>query len=152
MPIVAIIFLVAFPPWDAIRAWIEPLPDTVREQIEDALDHGLDGIIVYVDQSGKIPAFYSAGWKDKVAQAPADPRALFKIASIHKLYIASAASKLSDDEQAVYSSIYDYAQRSKRLQGSERHAGDQLLRASRSIPRDIADYDYNNDSGCGAGR
>jgi hypothetical protein len=86
MPIVAIISAVVFVPWDIVP-WIAPLPDTVQEQVDDAIDHGLDGIIVYVDQSGKAPAFYSAGWKNKVTQVPADPHALFKIGSIHKLYI-----------------------------------------------------------------
>jgi D-alanyl-D-alanine carboxypeptidase len=36
-----------------------------------------------VDQPGKDPAFYAAGWKNKVNQVPADPHALFKIASIY---------------------------------------------------------------------
>ena len=98
MPIVAIICAVIFPPWDAIWVWLAPLPDTVQEQVDDAVDHGLDGIIVYVDQSGKEPAFHSAGWKNKADQAPADPHALFKIASISKLYIAAAAAKLVNDQ------------------------------------------------------
>ena len=62
--------------------------------MDDAIDHGLDGIIVYVDQPGKAPAFYAAGWKNKGTQVPADPHALFKIASISKLYIATATAKL----------------------------------------------------------
>ena len=94
MPVVAIVCLVVFPPWDGIWTWIAPLPDTVQEQVDDALEHGLNGIIVYVDQTGKTPAYYSAGWKNKADQEPADPHALFKIASIHKLYIAAATAKL----------------------------------------------------------
>jgi CubicO group peptidase (beta-lactamase class C family) len=54
----------------------------------------MDGIIVYVDQAGKKPAFYAAGWKDRQTKVPADPQALFKIGSISKLYIAAAAAKL----------------------------------------------------------
>ncbi len=94
MPIVGIIFIVLFLPWDGIRAWITPLPDTVQEQVDDAIGHGLDGIIVYVDEAGQPPAFYTAGWKNKVTQVPADPHALFKIGSISKLYIATATAKL----------------------------------------------------------
>ena len=93
MPVVGIICIVVFPPWDGIRAWITPLPDTVREQVDDAIGYGLDGIIVYVDKKGEPPAFYSAGWKNKVTKVPADPDALFKIGSIHKLYIAAAVAK-----------------------------------------------------------
>ena len=98
MPIVAIICIVIFPPWEGILAWLAPLPDTVQEQVDDGIDRGLDGIIVYVDQPGKAPVFYSAGWKNKETQVPSDPQALFKIASISKLYIATAAVKLANDQ------------------------------------------------------
>lgn len=94
MPIVGIICIVMFSPWDGIWAWITPLPDTVQEQVDDAIGYGLDGIIVYVDEAGQPPAFYSAGWKNKVTQVPADPHALFKIGSVSKLYIATAVAKL----------------------------------------------------------
>ncbi len=94
MPLVAVVCAVAFVPWAGVRAWLAPLPDSVQEQAEDAVRYGLDGIIVYVDQAGKAPMGYAAGWKDKANRTPADPEALFKIASISKLYIAAAAAKL----------------------------------------------------------
>jgi hypothetical protein len=37
---VAIISIVVFPPWDGISAWLAPLPDTVQEQVDAAIDHG----------------------------------------------------------------------------------------------------------------
>ena len=49
---------------------------------------------MYVDKAGEPPAFYTAGWKNKASQVPADPQALFKIGSISKLYIAAATAKL----------------------------------------------------------
>lgn len=94
MPIVAITIVIVIAPLDLVPPWIAPLPDTVQEQVDNAIDYGLDGIIVYVDQLGKTPAFYAAGWKDKLTQEPADPYALFKIGSISKLYIATATAKL----------------------------------------------------------
>ena len=94
MPIIAIICVVIIPPWDGLRIWLTPLPDTVQEQVEDATDYGLDGIIVYVDQQGKAPEFYAAGLKNKATQEPADPQALFKIASINKMYVATSVAKL----------------------------------------------------------
>ena len=97
MPIVAIISVIVIAPLDLVPPMIAPLPDTVQEQVDSAIDQGLDGIIVYVDQAGKAPEFYAAGWKDKVARVPADPHALFKIGSIHKLYIATAVAKLVND-------------------------------------------------------
>ena len=77
-----------------VRAWILPLPDTVQEQLNEAIGHGFDGMIVYVDQAGKPPEFYAAGWHDRKKKIPAYPQALFKIASITKLYVAVAAAKL----------------------------------------------------------
>jgi len=56
-PLVGIFCLVAFTPWDIIWAWITPVPDTVQEQVDDAIGHGLDGMIVYVDKAGEPPAF-----------------------------------------------------------------------------------------------
>lgn len=94
MPIVALVCIVLLPPWNGITAWLAPLPDTVQEQVDAAIEHGLDGIIVYVDKAGMPPTLYTAGWKDKATQTPADPQALFKIASISKLYVATAAAKL----------------------------------------------------------
>ncbi len=76
---------------------ILPLPDTVQEQVNEALGLGLDGMIVYVDEGGKPPAFYAGGWKDREKKIPADPKALFKIASISKLYVAIAVAKLVND-------------------------------------------------------
>lgn len=99
MAVVAIVCFIIFPPWEIVWAWIPPLPDTVQEQVDEAIDHGFDGIIVYVDQGGKEPAFYTAGWKNRENQVPADPHALFKIASISKLYIAVAAAKLVNDKR-----------------------------------------------------
>ena len=94
MPIVAIISAIVIAPLDLVPSWIAPLPDTVQEQVDDAVDQGLDGVIVYVDQAGKDPAFYTAGWKNKITPEPADPHALFKIGSIQKLYVATSVAKL----------------------------------------------------------
>ncbi|XAL99570.1 serine hydrolase [Phycisphaeraceae bacterium D3-23] len=99
MPIIAIVCLVVFVPWAGVWAWLAPLPDTVQEQVDDAAGHGLDGIIVYVDRPGQPPALYAAGWKDRDARVPADAHALFKIASISKLYIAAAAANLIAEER-----------------------------------------------------
>jgi len=88
-----------FVPWILVWAWILPLPDTVQEQVNEAIGHGFDGMIVYVDEAGKAPAFYAGGWKDRKNKIPADPKALFKIASIGKLYVAVAITKLVHDKR-----------------------------------------------------
>jgi CubicO group peptidase (beta-lactamase class C family) len=81
-----------------VKALILPLPNTVQEQVNQAIDHGFDGMIVYIDQAGKPPEFYAAGWHDRKHKIPAEPQALFKIASISKLYVAVAVSKLVNDK------------------------------------------------------
>ena len=116
-PILRIVFIAAsisslwFVPWTLVKAWILPLPDTVQEQVNEAIDDGLDGMIVYVDQGGKKPAFYAAGWKNRENKIPADPHTLFKIASISKLYIAVAVAKLVNDKQlSLDKTLADYLQ------------------------------------------
>jgi D-alanyl-D-alanine carboxypeptidase len=88
-----------FVPWLLVKAWILPLPNTVQQQLDQAVGHGLDGMIVYVDQAGKAPAFFASGWHNREKEIPADPKALFKIASISKLYTAVAITKLVHDQR-----------------------------------------------------
>ena len=89
----------AFVPWPLVWAWILPLPDTVQEQVDEATGHGFDGIIVYVEHPGRQPELYTAGWHDRENEILADSQALFKIASISKLYDAVATTKLVKDKR-----------------------------------------------------
>ena len=98
-----------FVPWILVKAWILPLPDTVQEQVDEAIGHGFDGMIVYVDKGGKPPAFYTGGWKDRENKIPADPKSLFKIASISKLYVAVAITKLAKNKSlSLNETLADY--------------------------------------------
>ena len=113
--ILKIAFLIAsfsslyFVPWLLVKAWILPLPDSVQEQADEAIGHGFDGIIVYVDQAGQPPGYYASGWHDREAKIPAKPQALFKIASISKLYDAVAVTKLvGDGRLSLDKTIADY--------------------------------------------
>jgi len=113
--ILRIVFITAsitslfFVPWILVKAWILPLPDTVQEQVNEAIEYEFDGIIVYVDEAGKPPAFYSAGWKNRENKIPADPHALFKIGSISKLYVAVAVAKLVNEKRlSLDKTLADY--------------------------------------------
>lgn len=98
-----------FVPWVLLKAWMMPLPETVQEVVDEAIDYGFDGIIVYVDETGKPPAFYTAGWHDRKNRIPADPQALFKIASVSKLYDAVAITKLvSEHRLSLDKTLADY--------------------------------------------
>lgn len=94
---IAVICNIIFVPWTLVWAWILPLPDTIQEQVEEGIGHGFDGMIVYVDQAGKDPAWYTGGWKNRADKIPTDPHSLFKIASIGKLYVAVSITKLVND-------------------------------------------------------
>ena len=69
------------------------IPGSIEEEMQKAVEGKFDGMIVYVNQSGKS-SFYSAGFNNREKQIPADPHDLFKIASISKLYMAAATTKL----------------------------------------------------------
>ncbi|MCP4460057.1 MAG: beta-lactamase family protein [Cytophagales bacterium] len=98
-----------FVPWLLVKAWILPLPDTIQEQVDEAIEHGFDGMIAYVDQADQPPQYFASGWHDRESKIPAKPKALFKIASISKLYDAVAVTKLvSDGRLSLDKTIADY--------------------------------------------
>lgn len=88
-----------FVPWPIVTAWIKPLPNTIQEQVNKAKDYGFEGIIVYVDEAGKSPEFYTSGYKNRETKTAADPNSLFKIASNDKLYTSVCIAKLVYDNQ-----------------------------------------------------
>ena len=107
--IVASITSLFFVPWTLVKAWILPLPDTIEEQMDEALAYDFEGMIVYIDQAGKAPQQYAAGWHNRETKTAAKPQALFKIASISKLYDAVALTKLVHEGRlSLDKTIADY--------------------------------------------
>lgn len=144
MPVVAVISAAIFIPWMVVLVWITPLPDTVKEQVGKVPDYGLDGIIVYVDQPGKTPLTYTAGWKEKENNVPADPHALFKIGSISKLYIAAAAAKIiSSHSLSLDGTLAELLpEQSRRIENADRITLRMLLQHRSGIPDWIEDTDF----------
>ncbi len=98
-----------FVPWPIVTAWIMPLPNTVQEQIDKAADYGFDGIVVCVNKKGNQSQFYTSGYKNRENKIPATPNALFKIASVSKLYNAVAVAKLVwDGKLSLEKTLADY--------------------------------------------
>lgn len=98
-----------FVPWPIVIAWIKPLPNTVQEQVDQAADYGFDGIVVCVNKKGNQSQFYTSGYKNRENKIPADPKALFKIASVSKLYSAVAIAKLvRDGKLSLDKTLSDY--------------------------------------------
>jgi CubicO group peptidase (beta-lactamase class C family) len=125
-----------FVPWILVKAWILPLPETVQEQLNEGIDHGFDGIIVYVDQAGKPPELYVAGWHDRKNKIPAYPQAIFKIASITKLYVAVAATKLvKEGRLSLDKTVADYfPELASRIENSEQITLRMMLQHRSGIP------------------
>ncbi len=133
-----------FVPWLLVRAWIVPLPNTVQEQIDEGIKYGFDGMIVYVDQAGKPPEFYTSGWHDRKNKIPAYPQALFKIASITKLYVAVAASKLvKEGRLSLDKTLAEYfPELSGRIEYSGKITLRMMLQHRSGIPNFVNHPDY----------
>jgi len=131
-------------PWILVRAWIMPLPDTVQEQLDEAIGYGFDGMIVYVDQAGKPPEFYAAGWHDRKNKIPAYPQALFKIASITKLYIAVATTKLVKEGRLSLDSTlaYYFPELASRIEYADKITLRMMLQHRSGIPNFIDHPDF----------
>ena len=134
----------AFVPWILVKAWILPLPNTVQEQVNDALNYGFDGSIVYVDQGGEPPAFYAAGWHNREKKIPANPHALFKIASISKLYVAVAITKLVKAERlSLNDKLTDYFPELKgRIENAEKISIKLMVQHRSGIPNFTDNPDF----------
>ncbi|MBC8769872.1 beta-lactamase family protein [Arenibacter sp. BSSL-BM3] len=148
--ILRIVFIIAsisslyFVPWILVKAWILPLPDTVQEQLNEGIDHGFDGMIIYVDQAGKPPEFYASGWHDRKKKIPADPHALFKIASITKLYVAVATAKLVKAKRlSLDKTLADYfPELVGRIENAERITLRMMVQHRSGIPNFVDHPDY----------
>ncbi|MEM6320831.1 MAG: serine hydrolase domain-containing protein [Bacteroidota bacterium] len=129
-----------FVPWILVKAWILPLPDTIQAQVAEAIGHGFDGMIVYVDQAGKLPAFYTGGWKDRANKIPANPKSLFKIASISKLYSVVAATKLVKENRLSFDkTLIDYLPSLKgRIENAEKITLKMMIQHIASVSKTFA--------------
>ena len=119
---------------------LQPLPDEIEVELNKAIDRGFDGIVVYVNQADKS-SFYSAGWKNRAKQIPADPHALFKIASISKLYIAAATTKLIANQDLSLDNTL--AQLIPEVEGRIENADEITLRMMLQHRSGIPDYTYS---------
>ncbi len=121
-----------------------PLPDTVQEQLNEGINYGFDGMIVYVDEAGKPPEFYAAGWHDRKKKIPAYPQALFKIASITKLYIAVATTKLvTEGRLSLDKTLAEYfPELAERIEYSDKITLRMMVQHRSGIPNFVDHPDY----------
>ncbi|MFV9484939.1 serine hydrolase domain-containing protein [Christiangramia sp. ASW11-125] len=136
-----------FVPWILIWAWILPLPDTVQGQLNEGIEHGFDGTIVYIQQGDRPAELYAAGWHDRDRMIRAYPEAYFKIASIGKLYDAVAITKLvAEDLISLDKSILNYfPEFAGRIEHAENITVKMLVQHRSGIPNftDVPDFWMN---------
>lgn len=71
-----------------------PVSPSSIQEIADTVVSRVDGIFLYIEKTGEEPLVLSAGIRNRDSMDSAAADDLFKIASISKLYIAVAVSKL----------------------------------------------------------
>lgn len=142
--IVSTIVALCFVPWAQVRIYLTPLPATVQEQADDLIEHGIDGIIVYVDKQGQAPKFYVSGWHDRDSRTLVDPQAVFKIASITKLYVAAVVAILANSQDLpLERSLAEYLPAlNGRIENADRITLAMLVQHRSGIPNysDISGY------------
>lgn len=133
-----------FVPWILVKAWIMPLPDTVQKQLDEGINYGFDGMIVYVDKAGNPPEYYAAGWHNRKKKIPANPQALFKIASITKLYIAVATTKLvKEGRLSLDKTLAEYfPEHAERIEYSDNITLRMMLQHRSGIPNYVDHPEY----------
>lgn len=121
-----------------------PLPNTIQEQVEKAADYGFDGIIVCVNNKGNQSEFYTSGYKNRENKIPADPNALFKIASVSKLYNAVAVTKLVyEGKLSLDKTLADYLPELKgRIEYADKITLRMMVRHRSGIPNYTDTYMY----------
>jgi CubicO group peptidase (beta-lactamase class C family) len=132
-----------FVPWNLLFYWMSPGQDSVQEEMDNALDRGFDGIVVYIDQAGQIET-YEAGTDNRLNDTPTDQESLFKIASISKLYVAVAAVKVIDQgllstDDTLSDLLPEFADR---IENSEEITLRMLIQHRSGIPNYMDDPDY----------
>ncbi|KGK29448.1 serine hydrolase [Cellulophaga sp. E6(2014)] len=138
------IISLCFVPWPIVNAWIMPLPNTIQKQVDKAADYGFDGIIVCVNKKGNQSEFYTSGYKNRENKIPADSNALFKIASVSKLYNAVAVTKLvSDGKLSLEKTLSDYLPELKgRIEYADKITLRMLVKHRSGIPNYTDTYMY----------
>lgn len=97
--VVTVVSVYLFAPWEYGLYYLTPMSTHVQQELDHVTHKYVDGVIVYVDRKGAVPAYYTSGVDNRAYQTAVRPDALFKIGSIAKLYDAAAITKLVGEEK-----------------------------------------------------
>lgn len=92
--VVTLISVYLFSPWQYGLYYLTTTPNSLQEVADEATSRELEGIIFYAQTGENSPQLVASGWHNRKDKVVAYPNALFKIASIEKLYVAAAVTKL----------------------------------------------------------
>jgi CubicO group peptidase (beta-lactamase class C family) len=143
--LVTISSIYLFAPWEFGLYYLKPIPKTIEQELSSAVSEGLDGIIVYVVQKDKDPEYYAEGFHNRDEKIKAYPQALFKIASIAKLYDASAAVKLAASGQLSldHTLAFYLPELSRRIQNSDKITLRMMIQHRSGIPNFTDNENFN---------
>jgi len=139
-----------FAPWEYALYYFKSLPNSIEAQTKEATQQGIDGIIVYVQQGDEPAQLYTSGWHNRAEKIPAYGTALFKIASIAKLYEAAAVAKLvAADKLDLNKTLADYLpELSQRIENAEQINLRMMVKHRSGIPNftDQEGFDWASNS------
>lgn len=145
--IVTITSIYIFAPWQFALYYLSPLPASIQAQTHEAIEQGVDGIIVYIHKQGQQPEYFAQGWHNREQKIPAYPSALFKIGSIRKLYDAAALTKLTAAGRIdVDKTLADYMPSLiGRVENADKITLRMMIKHRSGIPNytDIDNYDWS---------
>lgn len=134
-----------FAPWEFALHYLRPLPESIEQEIAQASDTGIDGIIVYTNNASNETKLYADGWHNRQTGIPAKSSALFKIASIAKLYDAAAVAKLvASDTLNLDQTLQDYLPEfAQHIQYSDQITLRMLVQHRSGIPNFVDQEGFN---------
>lgn len=143
--IVTVTSMVLFVPWGWVKLQLIPNSDSVQEELDRALNDGFVGLIAYVDQAGEAPVAYASGFNNRAEQTPMTTETLFKVASISKLYIAAAVTKLIGEgrlqiDQTLTELLPEI---SKSVENTDEITLEMLVQHRSGIPNFVDDPEWN---------
>lgn len=126
---------------------LQIFPKKIEEVLEKSVERGFDGIVVSVNQGGAT-SLYAEGWKNRENQIPATPHDLFKIASISKLYIAAATTKLiASQDILMENTLLDLIPEVEgKIENAEDITVKMMLQHRSGIPEYIYHPDFESDT------
>ncbi len=135
-----------FVPWNILAYWISPLQSNIQDEIDNALNHEFEAIMVYVDEAG-VKNTYTTGYKSKEDKLLVEADTIVKIASISKLYVAVAATKVVEaDLLSLDDTLSDLLPEFKeRIENSDEITLKMLLQHRSGIPNFVVDEDFDWD-------